>query len=162
MKKCKFTLPKLFADLMSERVKELGLPSKGLYLQFLTAATSLDPQALSLYIDTHWTGTQPIEVWTTPRHPPMWSIDNWLDKTNLTETVEVTVSLPKEVLEWLDTKGDHYQITKSKFLACLICQDVCHEEAYMNYRSIIDKKWLYEYWIQHYDCRHPEDNKTPE
>lgn len=157
MKKCKFTLPKIFSDLMAERVKELGLPSKSLYLQLLTASTSLDPQALRLYIEEYWTGIRGPEVWSTPRDTPLWSIDDWLDRTNLTETVELTVNLPKETLDWLDEKCQHYDTTKSKMLACIICQDTCHEEVYMNYRSIIDKKWLYEYWVQNYGCRHPED-----
>lgn len=153
MKRCKFTLLTTFVENMDRRLKETNIPLRGAYIDLLLAQDVLSPEMYEEYkrdaLPKHEGATEWSGIYT--------EVEAWVSDVDHTKTQEVSVNLSTEAFQWLEDKSKEHKITKAKYIAILICKDTCHEEAYMNYRSILDKVWLYKYWRDTYDQIHPDD-----
>lgn len=153
MKRCKLTLLTTFVDNMDKRLQESNLALRGSYLALLLAQDNLSPEMYEEYKRDLMSKQDGIKDWSGI----LTDMDFWMEKMNYKDTQEVSVNLPDEAFQWLEDKSKEHKITKAKYIAILICKDTCHEDAYLNYRSILDKVWLYKYWRDTYDQIHPDD-----
>lgn len=155
MKRCKLTLLTTFVENMDRRLKESGIPLRGQYIDLLLAQDSLSPEMYEEYKRDLVSKLDSFIDWSDIYT----DVDAWLDDVDHTKTQEINVGLSPEAFQWLEDKSKAHKITKTKYIAILICKDTCHEEAYMNYRSILDKVWLYHYFRTAYDNEqiHPDD-----
>lgn len=156
MVKSSATIPTRLIELVQQISERDKWPSVSEYIRSCVMSEMLSPEMYDAYRHENNLPPVPLRGPNNEQYAVL-SIEDYMEKTNLSLTGKFHFTMPQDMLDWLDNKSKEHNLSKAKLLVILILKDLAHEHAYMNYRSIFDKVWLYSYFRNNLHCIHEDD-----
>lgn len=157
MVKCSGNLPKALIPLMNKRVEQEKLSSVSEYIRNCIQEEILSPE---MYLAYRRESSPSYEF---PDRGPgnenycLLPIDEYVETTDLSDTEKIHFTLTQELMDWVDAEAKAHGLNKTKLIVILIIKEIADENAYLNYRSIFDKPWMFRYNREVFHCVHDDD-----